>query len=255
MTQFIPKKPNDDVNVSRETYLSEAFYLVAATALLSGGLIFVLFFFVDVAVRLIPTDAEAMLLDTFVEQFPTASNEAEDELLALTNQLAQHWDDNPYQIRTRILEEEVPNAFAVPGGMILVTQGMLDLTTSKEALAFVLAHELGHFYHRDHLRGLSRGLLLKLLLFTSGLNQSMPLIENSAQLTMLYHSRGQEIAADRFALELLHREFGSVAGGVGFFKQLMAQQKQDLTPEFLRTHPVNQTRLNGIEEYSRNLLR
>lgn len=253
MTQFIPKKPNQEVNVSRETHLSEAFYLLTATALFSGGLIFVLFFFVDVAVKFIPADTEAVLLNSFVEQLPVASNEAETELLALTQQLATHWQDNPYKIRTHIIEEQIPNAFAVPGGMILITQGMLDLISTKEELAFVLAHELGHFYHRDHLRGLSRGLLLKMLFLTLGVNQSISVLENSAQLTTLYHSRGQEIAADKFALKILHQEFGSVTGGIGFFNQLMSQQGHDRTPEFLRTHPVNQTRLNQIKEFSQKL--
>ena len=52
-------------------------------------------------------------------------------------------------------DENTPNAFAAPGGGVIVTQGLLDTVTNETALAFVLSHELGHHQHRHTLKAAS----------------------------------------------------------------------------------------------------
>lgn len=79
---------------------------------------------------------------------------------ALLERLVASWPEAPFTFELALVEEEEPNAMALPGGAILLTSGLLETVDSENGLAFVLAHELGHYAHRDHLRSLSRGLAL-----------------------------------------------------------------------------------------------
>ena len=83
-----------------------------------------------------------------------------DRVQVLTERLAMHWADNPYAFRVSVLDQSEPNAFAIPGGQIVITRGLLESVSSESELAFVLGHEIGHFKQRDHLRGLGRGIAL-----------------------------------------------------------------------------------------------
>ncbi|MBQ1612147.1 MAG: M48 family metalloprotease, partial [Alphaproteobacteria bacterium] len=62
------------------------------------------------------------------------------------------------------IEEKQVNAFVLPNGSIYFTSGLLDKVDNKEALTFVLAHELGHYAHRDHLKSIGRELLSGMIL-------------------------------------------------------------------------------------------
>jgi Zn-dependent protease with chaperone function len=64
------------------------------------------------------------------------------------------------QYKIHIIPDPRINAMALPGGNIVVFSALIKETGSENELAFVLAHELGHFANRDHLRGLGRRLLL-----------------------------------------------------------------------------------------------
>ncbi|NOY00864.1 MAG: M48 family metalloprotease, partial [Verrucomicrobia bacterium] len=75
----------------------------------------------------------------------------------------------PYQLQ--YMPDDEPNAFAVPGGGVIVTRGLLKKMTSPSALAFVLGHELGHHQHRHTLKGVGRRALISFTfaaLFGSG---------------------------------------------------------------------------------------
>ncbi len=62
----------------------------------------------------------------------------------------------PIDYRFLLLKEKRPNAFAMPGGTTGLITGLLETLDNEIELAFVIAHELGHFHNRDHLSGLGR---------------------------------------------------------------------------------------------------
>ena len=114
------------------------------------------------------------------------------------------------------------NAMALPGGNIVVYTGLLDRVASENELAFVLAHELGHYAHRDHLRGMGRALVFAViagLLFgpDSGTGS---LLAGALGLTELSFSRRQETRADAFAVAALHCAYGHVGGSTDFFDRI-----------------------------------
>ena len=132
-----------------------------------GAVLIVIFvtigYFVELAVWMMPYDFEAAMLEGLAmpRSFAEDSDEVEARLQGLTTELARGWPENPYTLRVRVIEGE-PNAFALPGGEIWVTTGLLEQTESENEIAFVLGHEIGHFRSRDHLRSLGRGLLFGL---------------------------------------------------------------------------------------------
>jgi Zn-dependent protease with chaperone function len=128
---FDPRLPRDDVNVSKTHPLAEAGWLLAAA--LAAGLLLALLAFAatEVVARWLPPQAEARLFGNLfdamaVEGGQRAQDEKADRASALLARLAAHWPENPYTFRLVVAPDESLNAFALPGGTIAVTRGLLD---------------------------------------------------------------------------------------------------------------------------------
>jgi predicted Zn-dependent protease len=249
---FEPRLPRDDVNASRTHPLAEAWWLVVGAA--AAGLLLALaaFALAEAATRWLPPGFEARLFGGLVDEHgehPRAA--AARDLLA---RLAAHWPENPYELRLSVLDEESPNAFAMPGGSISVTRGLLERVESENELAFVLGHEIGHFAGRDHLRAIGRALVLSLSLqavFGSVGAETVPTI--ASNLASRGYDRGQERAADRFGLALVAREYGHVAGADRFFARLPDAKARlgDRAAAWFATHPVSEARIDALHAHAR----
>jgi Zn-dependent protease with chaperone function len=155
-----------------------------------------------------------------------------------------------YDLRVRVLWDEMPNAFAVPGGEIWVTTGLLDFVESENELMAVLGHEVGHFIGRDQLEGYGRGIVAfgaSLALFGQG-NGLADWITGTIDLLDLSHSRSQEMAADIWGLRIAYAIYGH-AGGVTDFDRRMVDFTGDAGPivAFLSTHPGGGARIRQLE--------
>jgi Zn-dependent protease with chaperone function len=249
--EYRPRTPREGINVSETHPLSELGSLVAGIAVGVVVLVVAAFVLIEVAIRWIPPSFESRVfggLWTAAEgsQPRDSRFEAADALLG---RLASHWEENPYELRLAMVEEESRNAFAVPGGTIYLTRGLLDSVESENELAFVLGHEIGHFRNRDHLRGLGRGLVVSLTLSAlvgGGAGESVP--QMVAALTERGFARDQEREADAFGLALVVAEYGHIAGSDGFFRRL-PDATADIADEFasyLATHPVSEARIEDL---------
>lgn len=123
----------------------------------------------------------------------------------------------PYNIY--LSKNKTPNAFAVPGGHIVVKQGLLELVKSDIGSAMVLAHELGHHQYRDPLRGMGQSLSKSLIvsLFMGGQSTFIRLVTD---LVSSSYSREQELRADRFGFGLVSSTFHRTAGAFEFFEKV-----------------------------------
>lgn len=256
---FEPRLPRDDVNVSKTHPLAEAGWLLLAAA--TAGLLIALFAFAatEVVSRWLPADLEARWLGGLFEGIAgDAAGEASGDepprlraARALLPRLASHWPGNPYALRLGMLDDEALNAFALPGGTIVVTRGLLEAVDSENELAFVLGHEIGHFAARDHLRAIGRGLVLSLMiraLAGSGAGDAVPAL--SAELASRGFARDQEHDADAFALDLVAAEYGHVAGADGFFARLPDAEARfgARVAAWFATHPVSEARIAALRE-------
>ncbi len=164
--EYQPRIPSEGINVSDRHPLRELVTLVAGICLAVVVIVTAAFVLVEGLIRWIPPSFESRVFGSLWSA--DLGGDSDDPRLAtataLLERLASHWEENPYELQLAILEEESPNAFAVPGGAIYVTRGLLDSVESENELAFVLGHEIGHFRNRDHLRGLGRGLIVSLAL-------------------------------------------------------------------------------------------
>ena len=163
-------------------------------------------------------------------------------LEALVRRLAP--GDSPYDFRVRVVDLEMNNAFALPGGQILVTRGLLRFAESPDEVAGVLAHEMGHVLHRHTtaaiIEGLGLAFLFGVLLGDFGAGAVGWTGEYLVGATF---RREAEAEADGSALDLLARAGLRSRGLADFFERL--ERESGETPSYLHllsTHPTNESR-------------
>jgi len=205
-------------------------------------------------VRFLPASLEQRAFGALATRFEAAGDPRQAELEALLARLARHWRGNGYALRIGVTEASEPNAFALPGGNVLVTSGLLEEARSENELAFVLAHELGHVEGRHPLRALGRGALVALALAALGGTDGAAIAGTAATLGERAFSREQESAADRFALALVAAEYGHVAGASDFLARLPdagPAGAAERAASWLATHPRSHDRVAELEALAR----
>lgn len=146
------------------------------------------------------------------------------------------------------LPDETVNALAIPGDRIIIYQGLLAEVQSENELMMVLGHELGHFANRDHMRGLTRQILVRLALASLlGDAGSIGAIATNSISTLsnAQFSQSQEIQADQMGLTLLAQTYGHVAGATDFFGRLIKNDIPGLS--ILASHPPSKSRIQRLE--------
>lgn len=202
------------------------------------------------------------IAEIWIEDSKPTKNRAavEQELQQLADRLVQHMDvPDHLSIKVHYIDNEVVNAMTTLGGHVFFFRGLLQRLPHENALAMVMAHEIAHATQRHPMRMLGRGLGMSMILVVSGMDNSSPtdLVLNSAShLGALSFSRDNERVADRLALSAVNREYGHVGGATDLFKVLLAAEQEmdaDWQPEFARTHPSGEHRIEDLESLAREL--
>lgn len=157
----------------------------------------------------------------------------------------------PY--RLTLVEHESPNAFAVPGGIIGVTTGLLDKVESESGLAMVIAHELGHHHKRHVLKRLGRVFLIVVpVAALSG--EAGRLVVDLLNLSERAYSREQEREADRIGLDLVAATYGNIEDALEFFEVILEEQGSAGTWSGLAaSHPPTAERLEALRHQAKEL--
>jgi len=155
-----------------------------------------------------------------------------------------------------VLDTPVVNAFAVPGGYIYVTRGILALMGSEAELAVVLGHELGHVNARHSVRRMSEMMLVQVgLAVGSALSETFAQVAGLAgvgvQLLFLKYSRDDERQADGLGVEYARKGVYNPGEMIAFFGSL--EKLGDLSggqalPGFLSTHPLTKERIEKVKQ-------
>ncbi len=239
--KFIPKKPREGINVSDVHPLVEAGTLVVGLTAIFAIIALALIFIIEIALYFVPAEAEAKLFSGWLPEDLVTVSPADERLYQtqlLVDRLASHWAEAPYEFRVEIDDSDLSNAMALPGGLIIVTQGLLDQVESENELAFVLGHELGHFRNRDHLRALGRGIMISLFFAVLTGNDVAGLGIKTADITLRGFSREQESRADEFGLAVVYAEYGHVNQASRLFERWQATNGDaSRFVSYLSTHP------------------
>ncbi|MBI3607492.1 MAG: M48 family metallopeptidase [Nitrospirae bacterium] len=150
--------------------------------------------------------------------------------------------ESPYTFRWHVVDDAQVNAFAVPGGHVVVFTGLIRAAESGDELAGVLAHEIQHVVLRHSLRGLVRtmGWRAALSILFGNTGSLAGVGELASRLGSLKFSRDQETAADLGGLALLRRARIDPRGMIAFFDTLAKEEHGRVA--FLSTHPVSTER-------------
>jgi len=250
--KFSPRILKENVNISKVCCLRE--FVILSLGVLGVLLVvyIVLGISLDILVERIPVKFEKRL-GFFLSKtydFKRPPSPLERGLQKHLDDLVQYMPNSHHHFVLHIIDKQEVNAVALAGGHIVVFSGLLNQVESENELTMVLAHELGHFVHRDHLRGLGRGLVLIFLssaLF--GVDSTVTRFVMKMLITTdLRFSRQQEIAADKFALDLLYKKYRHVGGSTDFFERIKARKKTLGFFKIFYTHPYSFDRVKVLKE-------
>jgi beta-barrel assembly-enhancing protease len=160
-----------------------------------------------------------------------------------------------YQYEFHVAEDPALNAFAVPGGFVVVHTGLIKATRTPEELAGVLAHEVQHVEQRHSLQGMVKNLGLRgLWMLVSGDLGSTLAGQAALQLTSLKFSRDAETEADSKGFDALAAA-GIDPRGMPEFFETMRKQAADAPAAFISSHPLSEQRrellLGRMEQLTR----
>ena len=164
-----------------------------------------------------------------------------------------------YKWEFNLIESEEKNAWAMPGGKVVVYEGLLPITKDEAGLAVVMGHEIAHAIAKHGNERMSQVLIVQMggMALTKAMAEKpektrrlwMTAFGVGAQFgVMLPFSRYQESEADHLGLV-----FMAIAGydpneAVEVWKRMAEMKEGQAPPEFLSTHPSDETRIRKIKE-------
>lgn len=252
--KYTPKELKENVNISRTSPIREFFLLLGGVL----GVILIVYialgFAVDIVVTKLSPEIEQSLGRLYSKIYEnTEETTTGIQLQEILDGLAKELPKGELQYKVHLVANSLINAMALPGGNIVVFSGLIKEVKSENELAFVLAHELGHFANRDHLRGLGRRLvLLTISIALLGRDSSAAnFLMNSLLNVEMKFSQHQEKMADLWALDLLNRRYGHVSGATDFFEKMSKKEKKGRILYYFATHPYPENRVKTLEEQIR----
>lgn len=219
----------------------------ALIGLLLVAYFYILPWFAETVADKIPIGIETQLGETIYENI-ISQYQRNDSLTRFVNDFAKQIDfKTDYPIEITVVKEDKMNAFALPGGHIVVFDEIISKMKTKEELAALLAHEVAHVHYRHSLKNISRslsGYLLISLIFNDINGITAVLADNSNMLLNLNYSRFLENDADEKAVGILQANGLNLKGFADLFTLLKSEAKDSETLTLLSTHPLTDDRIN-----------
>ena len=162
--------------------------------------------------------------------------------------------DIPYEFTFTLLEDdELVNAFALPGGPIFITEALFNRLENEAQLAGVLGHEIGHVIHRHGLQAMSRQNLGQQLVAAVAVgSDSMSAAQMGQfvnQMTQLSYGRDAELQSDDYGLQALVNAGYDPREMVRVMEILRDASGGGGGPEFASSHPAPQSRIDAIKAW------
>lgn len=164
-----------------------------------------------------------------------------------------------YQWEFNLIQDNQANAWAMPGGKVVVYTGLLPITQNEAALAAVLGHEIAHAVLGHGKERMSQGLVQQFggVALSVALANKPQQTQNlfltaygvGSQVGMLKYGRNQELEADRYGLI-----FAAISGynpreAIALWQRMEKANTGQRPPEFLSTHPSEGRRIEQLQKY------
>lgn len=229
---------------------------MACIAVVLVGYYYVLPWVSDKVAYAIPDSVSVVLGEQVLESLdhrwePSALSKAEQD--AIRSRIEKHLTQLevfPYQVDIVFRSSELgANAFALPGGKIILLDQLVALSNSQQQLDSIILHELGHIHHHHMLKRLvySSVLSVGVALLTG---ESSGIVDNLAGASVFVlssgYSREAEIQADAFAREAMTKIYGSTKPMAEMFELFRSQGYEEL-PEWLSSHPDLDKRIEAAK--------
>ena len=170
-----------------------------------------------------------------------------------------------YQWEYNLVQSNDVNAWCMPGGKIVVYTGILPVAQNEAALAVVVGHEVAHAVLKHGSERMSQGLVQQL----GGVALQVALANKPTQTQNLFmqayglgstvgailpHSRNQELEADHYGLIYTALAGYNPKEAIPLWERMAKLSNGQKPPEFLSTHPAEQTRIDQLEKYMNEAL-
>lgn len=164
--------------------------------------------------------------------------------------------DVPLPFEFVVLNNSVPNAWALPGGKIAINRGLLTEMNSEAELAAVLGHEVVHAAARHSAQQMSRGMLMQGLVVATAVATSDSDYGNlavgganvAAQLLTMKYGRSAELESDKYGMRYMSKAGYDPQGAVDLqktFVRLSENRRQDWLSGLFSSHPPSQERVDA----------
>jgi len=208
---------------------------------------------VEIAVSRIPVEWEQKLGESAYRDFLSHQEVMKEgpavaALGEMTQRMTAQIPDSPYKFEVTVVKSDVVNAFALPGGYVVVFTGLMKKAESGEEVAGVLSHELNHVLQRHGLERIVKNLgLMTVAAIVFGNQQGLVgmMKQLGVELFTLKFGREQETEADLTGLQLLQRAKIDPSGMIRFFERL--SEKDEGRMEWLSTHPMSTARAERLK--------
>ena len=216
-------------------------------------------------VNLIPESDEKKLgVDAYqdiLKKTPLSENQAwQAQLKGVGQRISSAAAKPDYQWEFNVLQGKEVNAFCLPGGKVAFWEGIMPVTQDDNGIAVVMGHEVAHALARHGAermsqsmgaqligQGLSAGVGMVNPGYTEAFSQAYGLGVNMA--VILPWGRAQESEADHIGLILMAKAGYDPSVAVGFWERMSKLQQGGKPPEFLSTHPSDETRIAQIKQW------
>jgi len=211
--------------------------------------------------RRTPPSLERQMGESFQAQitvgFPLCGGAAGQAALGRLGDRLGREAGGPFQIRVLAVHAPVVNAFALPGGTVMVTDRLIALAQSPDELSAVIAHEAAHVRQRHVMQAVWRsfgfGVLLDAMV-GGGTGAGQQLVLLAGSITSLRYGREAETEADRIGQDLLAGQGLSSEGMPAFLRRLARSEEGGdarALEEFVADHPATRRRIEATARRAR----
>ena len=163
-------------------------------------------------------------------------------------------DAKKWRWEINLMTDDQLNAYCMPGGKIMFYTGIIDkLKLTDDEIAAIMGHEMAHALREHGREGMSQAYAVSMGRSTLGIilgvdPQLMQLGDTVVNYALtLPNSRTNEAEADLIGLELMARAGYNPQSAVTLWQKMDKQSGDKKPPEFMSTHPANETRISGLQ--------